>query len=446
MDIKLPKLGEGADSGTVVSVMVKPGDTLARGQVILELENEKAVAPIPSPAEGKVTKVYVKEGDRISVGQPIAAVEPADHPSGAAPEPAPAAPAEAGGSLSETAPPSPVATADLPGPQEAAELETEPEAEAAEPGRQSLLAPPASPSIRKIARELGIDLSRIKGSEYGGRIVMKDLRTYIAKLQKQAAAATPAKSAPAPAKATPPKSIDFAQWGPITPQPVTALRGTISRRMSENWNSIPHVTQFDNADITGILALRKKFAPILEAQGARLTVTTFVLKALASLLQKHPIFNCSLDEAANQLVFKQYYHIGLAVDTEAGLIVPVIRDVDKKDFVQLSKDVQALAGKARERKIAAEELKGGTFTISNQGGIGGLHFTPIINKPEVAILGLGRGALQPVIRDQKVEPRTLLPLCLSYDHRVIDGGSAARFISDLVQVLENFSEQQIQLP
>jgi pyruvate dehydrogenase E2 component (dihydrolipoamide acetyltransferase) len=273
---------------------------------------------------------------------------------------------------------------------------------------------------------------------------MKDLRTYIARLQKLAAAATtkPGTSSP---KAAPPKSINFSQWGPVTTQPVTALRGTISRRMSENWNTIPHVTQFDNADITGILALRKKFGPILEAQGARLTVTTFVLKALASLLQKHPIFNCSLDEATSQIVFKQYYHVGLAVDTDAGLIVPVIRDVDKKDFVQLSKDVQELAAKARERKVSAEELKGGTFTISNQGGIGGLHFTPIINKPEVAILGLGRGTVQPIVREQKIEPRTLLPLCLSYDHRVIDGGNAARFISELVRTLEAFSEDDFKL-
>jgi pyruvate dehydrogenase E2 component (dihydrolipoamide acetyltransferase) len=300
---------------------------------------------------------------------------------------------------------------------------------------------PASPSIRKIARELGLDLHRIKGSEYGGRIVMKDLRAYVQKLQKVALAGKVSGSTRPPAA----KSIDFSQWGPVTTKPLTALRGTISRRMTENWTTIPHVTQFDEADITSILALRKKLAPAFEAKGARLTVTTFVLKALIAALQKHPLFNSSLDEAAGAIVFKQYYHLGLAVDTEAGLMVPVIRHADRLSWLQLSQAVQELADKARARKVSAEDLRGGTFTVSNQGGIGGAHFTPIINKPEVAILGLGRGALRAVVRPAGIEPRTVLPLCLSYDHRVIDGGSAARFITDLVQLLEAFAEDNLQL-
>jgi pyruvate dehydrogenase E2 component (dihydrolipoamide acetyltransferase) len=226
---------------------------------------------------------------------------------------------------------------------------------------------------------------------------------------------------------------------------LTGLRQTISRRMAESWNAVPRVTQFDDADITALNELRKKHAPAFEAKGARLTLTSFVVKAVVATLKKHPLFNSSLDEAAQEIVFKEYYHIGLAVDTEQGLIVPVLRDVDKKNLLQISKEVNDLAEKARARKVSLEELKGGTFTISNQGGIGGAHFTPIVNKPEVAILGLGRGAMKAVVRGQKIEPRLMLPLTISYDHRVIDGGAAARFTVDLVQALENFSEQDITL-
>ena len=210
--------------------------------------------------------------------------------------------------------------------------------------------------------------------------------------------------------------------------------------MAESWTTIPHVTQFDEADITNLLALRKKYLAAYEQKGARLTVTSFVLKAVADTLKKYPIFNSSLDEAAQEIVLKEYVHIGIAVDTDAGLIVPVLRDADKKNLVQLSKELEELATKARERKFSLEELKGGSFTISNQGGIGGAHFTPIVNKPEVAILGLGRAAAKAVVRDNKIEPRTMLPLALSYDHRVIDGASAARFVVDLTRALENWSD------
>jgi pyruvate dehydrogenase E2 component (dihydrolipoamide acetyltransferase) len=205
------------------------------------------------------------------------------------------------------------------------------------------------------------------------------------------------------------------------------------------------VTQFDEADITALMDLRKKYAPTYEKKGARLTLTSFALKVVVEALKKHPIFNASLDEAANQIVFKEYYHIGLAVDTEQGLIVPVLRDVDKKSIFDLSKEVNDLAEKARDRKIGLEELKGSTFTISNQGGIGGGHFTPIINKPDLAILGLGRGAVKPVVREGKIEPRTLLPIAVSYDHRLIDGGSAARFTTDLVKAFESFAEESLKI-
>jgi pyruvate dehydrogenase E2 component (dihydrolipoamide acetyltransferase) len=314
-----------------------------------------------------------------------------------------------------------------PGHQEEAEAEPKPG-----------VSPAASPSLRKLARDLGIDLSRVRGSERGGRIVLADIRAYIQRLQSRAATAKgAAPSAQAPAA----EQIDFSKWGPISKKPLSPLRQVIARRMSENWNAVPRVTQFDEADITELMALRKKYAAAYEAKGTRLTLTSFALKIVAEALKKHPIFNSSLDEASQEIVTKEYYHIGVAVDTEAGLIVPVIRDVDKKNLLDLSKELEDVAKKARDRKVSGEDLKGGTFTISNQGGIGGAHFTPIVNKPEVAILGLGRGAMKAVVRENKIEPRLMLPIAISYDHRVIDGGVAARFAVDLVQAFEHFKEE-----
>ncbi|MFM1770807.1 MAG: hypothetical protein RJA22_3336, partial [Verrucomicrobiota bacterium] len=307
--------------------------------------------------------------------------------------------------------------------------------------------PPASPELRRIARLLGIDLRRVPGSEAGGRVVMADVAAWIQQLQALAAqprfVAAPAAAA---APAAPVESIDFSKWGPVTKKPLTPLRRTISRRMVENWNAIPHVTQFDEADVTDLMELRKKFAPEYEKKGARLTLTTFALKAVVAALRKHPIFNASLDEAAGEVVFKDYHHVGLAVDTDQGLLVPVIREVDRKTLLELSVDVQALAEKARDRKVGLDEMKGGTFTISNQGGIGGGHFTPIVNKPEVAILGLGRSVLKPVVgKDGKVQARLMLPLAISYDHRLIDGGTAARFTVDLVAAFQGFTAADLKL-
>jgi pyruvate dehydrogenase E2 component (dihydrolipoamide acetyltransferase) len=257
---------------------------------------------------------------------------------------------------------------------------------------------------------------------------------------KPAAAAAPA----APAKPAP-VSIDFSQWGPVIKKSITPLRQVIARRMLENWNAIPHVTQFDNIDFTRLNELRKKYAVAYEAQGSKLTLTPLVLKGIVEALKKHPIFNSSLDEATNEIVIKEYYHLGIAVDTDQGLIVPVLRDVDKKSVLEIAKELEILAGKARERKVTGDELKGGTFTISNQGAIGGAHFTPIVNKPEVAILGMGRGALQPVVREGKVEIRLMTPIGLSYDHRVIDGGTAARFTVDLIAALQDFKEETVKI-
>lgn len=423
MDVKLPHLGEGADSGTVVNLLVKEGDRITTGQPILELENEKAVATIPSTAAGMVAKIFVKAGDKIGVGQKILSV------SGGEGQEKPAAPAGH--------------TPRVPEPEtELAEVAASGEVPAAETVEGAGATPAASPTIRQLARDLGIDLARVRGSERGGRIVMADLRAYVQCLQKLATQPRSAAQGAAPAKpaASP---IDFSQWGPVTRKPLSPLRQVIARRMTENWNAIPHVTQFDDADITGLIALRKKYVQAYERKGTRLTLTSFVLKAVVGTLRKHPIFNSSLDEAGQEIVFKDYWHIGIAVDTEAGLIVPVLRDADKKSLLELSKELEQIAARARDRKVTVEELKGGTFTISNQGGIGGAHFTPIVNRPEVAILGLGRGALMPAVRDQRIEPRTLLPLALSYDHRVIDGGAAARFIVDLVAAIESFEEKAV---
>lgn len=432
MDVKLPKLGEGAESGVVVSVFVKPGDTLAKDQPILELENEKAVASIPAPAAGTVSAVFVKPGDKVSVGQKLISL---DGEAGAA-APAPAAAKTA--SVSAAAPKAPAKA-----PPPVPEAEEAPEPEMAEEAPAAGGPPPvASPTIRRLAKDLGIDLSRIRGSERGGRIVMADLRAYIQRLQRLAAQATAATGRP---PRTVPEPRDYAKWGPVTIKPLSPLRQTIARRMSESWETVPRVTQFDEADLTRLNELRQAWQAAYAERGVKLTVTPLLLKALTGVLQKHPLFNTSLDETGENLVFKSYISLGLAVDTEAGLMVPVLRDADKKSVLELAREVEELARKARERKLTADDMKGGTFTVSNQGGIGGAHFTPIINLPEVAILGVGRAAVKPVWRDGQVSGRPLLPLALSYDHRVIDGGSAARFITDLVRALEQFEEHLVRL-
>lgn len=455
MDVKLPRLGEGADSGVVVSILVKPGDQVEEGQTILEMENEKAVAPIPATASGTISQIRVKEGDTVSVGQVLLTLSDQKPASGKASDPATRKKSEAPEKEDESA------GDDEPEESEPEESEPEskpePESKAAtrkpaaertsSSGEQAWLEAPAakvaaSPTIRRLGRELGLDLARIRGTERGGRIGMADVRKYIESLQQEVFRPRPAAGKQQEAAV---QSIDFSKWGEVTRQPLSQLRKTIATRMAQNWATIPHVTQFDEADVTALMALRKKHAPKYEAKGVRLTLTGFLFKAVAATLAQHPVFNSSLDEAAGELVLKQYRHIGLAVDTEAGLIVPVLRDVDHKSLLEVSREIEELAGKARDRKLSREELQGGSFTISNQGGIGGAHFTPIINRPEVAILGLGRGMLKPVVRDKAVEPRLLLPLALSYDHRVIDGGAAARFIVDLVEAIEGFTEDEVKL-
>jgi pyruvate dehydrogenase E2 component (dihydrolipoamide acetyltransferase) len=418
MDVRFPKVGEGADSGKVVSVLVKVGDTISAGQTILELESEKAIAPIPSPAGGKITAISVKEGDTITVGTVLFSLEGGSDSGAAAPASAPAKKATA--------------------PRAARPVVADDEDDDILPAatEDDGPVPAASPYVRKVARELGIPLSRVRGSASGGRVVIEDLARYIGKLESKVARA--GKYAEAPQGLSfPLVNQDFAVFGPVTSEPLTPLRKIISARMVENKVTLPHVTQFADADMSGIEALRAQFKADYEKAGSKLTPTPFLIKALVDTLQKHPKFNASLQEVAETLIIKHYYHIGIAVDTDAGLLVPVLRDADKKSLLQIAKELA---------EIAALAMKGGSFTVSNQGAIGGSHFTPIINKPEVAILGLGKTSLKPVVTAEgKIEARPILPLTISYDHRVIDGGSAARFTVDLVKAIETFPSSVVKL-
>lgn len=429
MDVRLPRLGEGADSGTIASVFVKEGDVVKKDQPVLELESEKAVASIPAPADGTVARLFVKEGDLIKVGHLIMTLSEAG---GMAQQPPRGIDASVGDEE-----PEPVQT---PAPPPRAErASTAPVA--AEHERLDGPQPAASPTVRKVARDLGIDLRRVKGSERGGRVVMEDVRAYVQWLQEKAFASHAAGSPP-PAPAA---VVDFAKWGPVDAKKMSTLRSTISAKMVQSWTHVPHVTQFEEVDVTRIMELRKGHSAAFEKRGARLTVMPFALRAVVAALKQHPIFNASLNEATGEIVYKRYYHIGIAVDTEHGLMVPVIRDVDKKTMLQLSQEVQQVADKARNRKITIEEMQGGSFSISNQGGLGGGYFTPIINVPEVAILGMGRSSVRPVVLDGRIEQRTIMPVGLSYDHRIIDGANAARFIVDLARAFEQFPEDDLKI-
>jgi pyruvate dehydrogenase E2 component (dihydrolipoamide acetyltransferase) len=442
MDVKVPSLAENINSGTIVKIFVVEGEQVQKDQDIVELETEKAVAAIPSPVDGKVTKLHVKEGEEVQVGQVLLSLSEVP-----AKEEAAKGKKEEGAEKSESERETEKARAEplsadgknegAAGSEEESEEPQEEKRSKADLAKASY-GPPASPTVRKLALQLGIDLSRVRGSERGGRITLDDVRMYIEQLQKIDSKRTdkiPKRE----------RTIDFARWGYIHKQPMSSLRKKISEAMVTSWTSVPHVTQFHEADISSPTKFIEEYASQYEKKGTRLTLTSLVMKALVPILKKYPTFNCSLDEVTEEIILKEYFHFGVAVDTEQGLIVPVIRDVDKKRLVELSKELGELAEKARQRRVSLEELQGGTFTISNQGGIGGGHFTPIIHTPEVAVLGLGRAEIKPVVRNGKIEEGMLLPLCLSYDHRVIDGANAARFVRDLAEELGNFKEEQVKL-
>jgi pyruvate dehydrogenase E2 component (dihydrolipoyllysine-residue acetyltransferase) len=441
MDVKLPQLAEGVEGGTVVSILVTEGQEVKKDQPFMELETQKAVGSIPAPQSGVVTKIYVKQGMEVAVGQALIAIETSGTAAATAAPTQKAAPLPNEASTraaAQAAPSTSLRTVSVPAEAGAADYRYE---------SKSGVPPPAPPSVRKIARELDIDLTRVKGSEAGGRINLADVRAYIQKLQQlafQPAAASSPTSTTAP-QPKPAEATDFAKWGPVRREKMSPLRRTVSRRMVESWTTIPKINQFADADITALLALRKKHAAAYEKKGAHLTLTSFLLAVLGKTLKKHQRANSSMDETTLEIVFKDYCHIGVAVDSEGGLIVPVLRDVDKKTLLQLSQELHALTEKTRQRKISIEELQGGTFTISNQGSIGGGHFTPIIYAPQVAILGVGQGQARPVAIDGKIAIRTILPLCLAYDHRVLDGADAVRFLKDIIADLEKFEESALAL-
>ncbi|MSU35424.1 MAG: biotin/lipoyl-binding protein [Pedosphaera sp.] len=426
MDVRLPKIGDNTDSGTVVSILVKPGDAVTAGQIILELENEKAIAPIPSPAAGKVSSVAVTEGQKISAGTVILTLE------GAA-----AASPGAVKSLPKAAKRPTARTVDV----DEDEEDDLPAAVTADDGP----IPAASPYVRKVARDLGIRLSQVRGSESAGRVVLADLARYISRLERRVARAGRHADEPR-GLVFQPVNQDFSLYGPVTSEPLTAVRKFISARMVENSISLPHVTQFDDADMTVIEELRARYKAGYEKAGGKLTPTPFLIHALAQVLQKHPRLNASVNEVTETLVLKQYCHIGIAVDTDAGLLVPVLRNAHKKTLLEIALDLAAIADRARARKVGLDEMKGGSFTLSNQGAIGSGYFTPIINKPEVAILGVGKTALKPVVTAEgTIAARPMMPLTLSYDHRVVDGGGAARFMVDLVTAINSFPEALVKL-
>ena len=437
MDVKLPRLAEGVDSGVVVSILVSEGQEIKKDQPFIELETQKAVGSIPSPESGTVSKIHVKEGLEVAVGQLLISIS-TDKDSTVA---KPVTGEQAG---AQTAVERPAQTRSATSPT-GTEATSAPQPENYRYESKSGAAPPAAPSIRKMAADLGIDLTRVKGSEPGGRIVLADVRAYIQRLQQRSF--EEAKERPETGRsattAIPSEPVDFAKWGPIRRERLSPLRRTVSRRMVESWTTIPKINQFDDADITDLLALRKKYAAAFEKKGSHLTLTAFLLKVIAAGLQKHPRANASIDESNNEIIYKDYYHIGVAVDTEGGLIVPVLRDVDKKNLFDLAKELHELTEKTRQRKASLEELQGGTFTISNQGSIGSGHFTPIIYAPQVAILGVGQGQPKPIVVKETIAIRTMLPLCLAYDHRVLDGADAVRFLKEIITGLESFPEAQV---
>jgi len=438
----LPELGEGIGSGDVVQVLVAVGDVIAKDQPVLELETDKAVIEVPSPVGGIVQRVHVQEGDKATVGQLILTVETeAGSTAPAAPAPAvqaPAATMPAAVSRQEAVVPQ---AAGRDGGMERKVAATAPAVHIDVEERPTPLlvdqqpkpqgpAAPAAPSVRRLAREIGVDINTVPGSGPGGRISIEDVKDYARRLLTDTGKVQAASSSMVPALP------DFTRWGEVTRQPMSGVRRKTAEHMAQAWATIPHVTQFAKADITELEQLRQRFAPKAEAHGGKLTITAIVLKAVVAALKHFPQFNASLDVAREEVVYKQYYHIGVAVDTDRGLLVPVIRDVDRKSLLDLAVELTQVAEKARSRKTTLEELQGGTFTVTNLGGIGGTYFSPLINAPEVAILGLARSGMEPVYRHEQFEPRLMLPFALSYDHRLIDGADGARFVGWVAETLE----------
>jgi len=455
-EFKVPELGENVASGDVAKVLVSVGDTVKKEQPVIELETDKATIEVPSSVSGVVKEIKVKKGDKVSVGAVIFTVDDggaAGNGAGkaAAPPPPAAAPAEA---KPEPKP--------EPRPEPKAEAKPEPKAEAkvvsmpprqpveapaapaaatpaaatpAAPAPSNLMPAAASPAVRRLAREIGVDINAVVGSGPAGRISQEDVKEHARRILSSVGSAGAPAAGGLAARASRPMP-DFAKWGEVQREAWSNIRRVTSEHLSYSWNTVPHVTQFDKADVTALEELRKKYKDQVVKAGGNLTVTSMLVKILATAIQKFPQFNASIDPDRGEIVYKKYVNIGVAADTDRGLLVPVIKDAGRKNITQISVELQELAAKARDRKLTVEEMSGGSMSLSNLGGIGGTYFTPIINWPEVAILGVSRGATEPVWKDGQFVPRQTLPLSLSYDHRLIDGADAIRFLRWVVEAIE----------
>jgi len=424
---RLPDLGEGIGEAEILAVHVTVGQIISEGDLLLEVETDKAAVEIPSPVSGTVQEIRVHKGDMAKVGAIlISFVDSAA--AGATVQPAPAAEPTVGKEPG-TVPAQQIDAAGHP---------------AAVPGAPV----PASPATRRLARELGVDLRALTPSGAGGVVTKDDVLAFAEDTDKAEVLPTapePAPPAEAGTEIAPPTLPDFSQWGPVSREPFHSIRRATAARMTTSWTRIPHVTCQDAVDITRLEAFRRQHKGEIDQAGGRLTMTIFAMKAAATALKRFPHFNASLDPAAAEIVVKHYYHIGIAVDTEHGLMVPVIRDVDRKSIKELAVELQGTLERARERRNSREEMVGGTFTITNVGGLGGSYFTAIINHPEVAILGLGEGRMQPVVvttgeGGQEIVPRLMMPIILCFDHRVVDGADAVRFLRRIIELLEDPDE------
>ena len=441
-EFRLQELGENISEGDLVRLMIAPGAKVSEGQPVMELETDKAVVEVPSTVSGVVNEVKVKEGEKIKVGQVIftlqgGAASPAE-PTRPQSQPVEHVSGQHGARLAFQA-------------AIRAEGKTEEQALPPDQPRQRPAAfsmpvqlgkvagtehrspVPAAPHTRRLAREIGVDIYEVKGSGPGGRISEDDVKAHA---KAVLGAASPAAQAPRAGHFIEPKLPDFAKWGKIERVSMRGVRRKTAEHLAESWNTIPHVTQHDRADITELEQLRARFAPKAEQAGGKMTVTAIALKVCAAALKVFPQFNATIDMEKEEIIYKQYISIGVAADTDRGLLVPVIRDVDKKNIVELAVELSQLSQKARDKKITLADMEGGTFTITNLGGIGGTAFTPIVNHPEVAILGLSRSRMEPEWIGGKFEPRLILPLSLSYDHRLIDGADAARFLRWVAEAFE----------
>jgi len=446
-DFVIPELGENVAGGDVVRLLVKAGDALKKDQPVLELETDKATIEVPSSVGGVIKDVKVKQGDKVKVGQLVLTVDDSATaaPAKSADKPAAASASAAGAATADT-PAVPVAPSAAPAPNEAnapnapnapnvapskvvdisrgAAPRPAP-APAAAPASSAAAQVPAAPSTRRYARELGVDITAVEGSGPGGRVSMDDVKGHARSIITSGGGRVASQPLP-----------DFSQWGEVEVQPMRTIRRITAERMASTWATVPHVTQCDKADITELEKLRQKYAKKVEAAGGKLTITAIALKVIGAALKTFPQFNSSIDVRNDAIVMKKYVHVGVAVDTDRGLLVPVLRDVDRKNIVQLSVELAEFAAKTKSGKLAPAEMQGGSFTISNLGGIGGTYFTPIINAPEVAILGMSRSVTEPVWTGESFEPRLMMPLSLSYDHRVIDGADAIRFLRWVCEAFE----------